>query len=211
MNISFKLLENDQTIYKKILESLINDLDKYISSNINKVKTQLPNLIFLTITQSDTYRAIVSGDLRLELGILDPVSKVDGLLNIWSKNIAYNYTKPTIQGNKIKSNLTVQMIKSDFSDVLGSDYALVYDSVRGYSLPWLEWLLLDGQKTIIKNYEVIIGPNPRSRTGLAVMSESSKSWSVPSEFAGTISDNWITRSIDSAEESILNLFEEIFS
>lgn len=105
----------------------------------------------------------------------------------------------------IKSSFSANLIKSDFTDVLGADAALVQDNIRGYSLPWLEWLLLEGNRTIIPTQSVVIGPNPRSRTGMAIMRESTQGWNVPSEFAGTINDNWITRAIDDAAQDVNNL------
>jgi len=61
------------------------------------------------------------------------------------------------------------------------------------------------------NYEIVIGPNKYSRTGYAIMKPASGSWSVPSEFAGTITDNWITRAIQTSETDINNLLRKIFS
>ena len=211
MKISFKLLESDKTVSNKILKALLSDIKVFVNKSFNKIKQQLPPIIITSIKSAPEYDQLINGNLRLELGIADPNTKVAGLIDIWSKNIVYNYTKPEIKNNKIKASFSIEMIKSDFSDVLGSDYAIVIDSLRGYSLPWLEWLLLDGSKSIVKNYEVIFGPNPASRTGSAIMSPSSDSWGVSSSYAGTIGDNWITRSIDAAEGQISNLFDEVFS
>lgn len=76
--------------------------------------------------------------------------------------------------------------------------------MRGYQLPWLKWLLVEGTKPIVKNYAVKFGPNKSSRTGMAVMVNSSSNWSVPSEFAGTISSNWISRAIDDISDLFIS-------
>lgn len=211
MKISFKLLESDKTISNKILQALLSDINVFFNNGFDKIKQKLPILILSNIKATQEYQSLVSGNLMLELGIPDPVSKVEGLIDIWSKNILYTYSKPEIKNSKIKASFSIEMIKADFSDVLGSDFAIVVDAARGYSLPWLEWLLLDGTKSIVKNYQVVFGPNAASRTGSAIMSPSSSSWGVSNSFAGTISDNWITRSIDSSESEISNLFDEVFS
>ena len=83
------------------------------------------------------------------------------------------------------------------------------DSLRGYSLPWLQWLLLDGTKVLIDSHQVVIGPNLRSRTSMAIMRPGS-GWSVPNEFAGTQNNNWLTRAIDSSSDSINNLLKRAF-
>jgi hypothetical protein len=74
----------------------------------------------------------------------------------------------------------------------------------------LEWLLLEGNKTIIKNQQVIVRPSKFSRTGMALMQESNKSWKVPSQYAGTIRNNWITRAIDDNEGIINNFLTKAF-
>jgi hypothetical protein len=102
------------------------------------------------------------------------------------------------------------MIKSDFSDVLGSDYAIMTDNIRGYSLPWLKWLLLDGTAIIIDNYTVTMGYNKYSRTGGAVMTRTGGAWRVPPQYSGTMDDNWITRSIENSKDEIDNLIIRAF-
>ena len=59
---------------------------------------------------------------------------------------------------------------------------------------------------IITGFDVVYMNTQRSRTGGAVM-RTGNSWSVPQEFAGTIQDNWITRSIREHEKEIMSLLE----
>lgn len=210
MNISLSLIDNNSIIYKKILESLISEVKDYMVSKINTIKIQLPPIIRQSIISTPEYTSLINGKLKYEFGIPDSGSKLTGILDIWSNNININYKPPKISNNQIKSMFSINMIKVNFSDVLYSDYAIVYDSLRGYSLPWLEWLLLEGNKTIVPNHEVVFGPHKQSRSGMAIMKESNKSWSVPSQFTGTINDNWITRAIDNSSNDIDNLLNKVF-
>lgn len=208
MKLSLKILETNQTIQKEILTAILSECDKYMEKAMGIIKQQLPPIVLSAITNRQEYTSLVSGKLRLEFGLPDAATKVNQLLQIWTSNIQYTYKKPSITSNGIKSTFSASLIKSDFSDVFGTEASLVADNIRGYSLPWLEWLLLEGNRTIIPTQSVIIGPNPRSRTGMAIMRESSQGWSVPSEFAGTINDNWITRAIDDAAQDINNLLNK---
>jgi hypothetical protein len=210
MRFSLKLIENTEEISNKILQALLSDVTKYMDNGISIIKNQLPQIIRNSLTNSSEYSSLLNGELRYEFGIPDPGVKLAGLLDIWCDNIQYSSMKPTIVSNKIKAIFTANTIRIDYADVLYTDYALVIDSTRGYSLPWLEWLLLEGNKTIIDKYEVIIGPNQYSRTGNALMKPSNKPWKVPSTYAGTASDNWITRAIDSVTDDIENLLKKAF-
>lgn len=208
LNINLKILENDNEIQKRLLKALLPDIKKYMNKAINIIKNKLPIIISDAIKRQPEYDAILTGQLKAEFGIPDSSFKLAGLLDIWSKNIAIQYENPQISSNQIKSNFSISMIRIDFSDALYSDFAQVIDNERGYSLPWLQWLLLEGNKTLVKNYEVVFGSSSRSRSGLALMTPSKKSWRVPGGLSGTQTNNWITRAIESAQNDIYKLLED---
>jgi|688.fasta_scaffold00497_11 hypothetical protein len=210
MNFKLQLLENDQQISQNILNALIPELDKYLKKSLNSIKNSLPSVIKNIIQSTPEYSSLIGGQLQYEFGVPDPGAKLAAIIDIWANNLDIEYSAPSISANKIKAFFSVSIIRSNFDDVLSSDAALVVDNLRGYQLPWLEWLLLEGNKTIIKKQQVVLGPSKFSRTGYAVMRESTQSWRVPSEFAGTIRDNWITRAIDNAEPQINELLDKVF-
>lgn len=210
MKFSFKLLENDKQISSKILQALLPEMDTYLKKSLSIVRRLLPLTIVEIIENTPEYESLSGGQLQFEFGIPDPINQLASIIEIWSNNIDITYDSPSITGNKIKASFSVSLIRSDFSDVLSSDAGLVIDNLRGYQLPWLEWLLLEGNKTIIPKQEVVFGPNKFSRTGYALMKPSNKSWKVPSQFAGTIRDNWITRAIDNGESKIYEVLDKAF-
>lgn len=207
MKIDIKIPQSVNQISKGIIKAVLPDIEKDFKNKIKQIKRELPYLINSIVTSAPEYRELTQGNLRLELGILDPEAKVEGLIDAWSKSIQYKHTPVKLTGNKISASFSASMIKADFEDVLGSDYAYVTDNLRGYSLPWLEWLMLYGTLPIVSGYDIVFGINKRSRTGGAVMRAGAGSWSVPSEVAGTISDNWITRSIANSSSQINQLLE----
>lgn len=208
MLFKIKLLESNSEISYNILKALLPDVSNYLKDIIRYLQNNLPTLIRNVIINTPEYDSLIGGQLQYEFGIPNPAAKLAGLLDIWSTNIDITYVPPTISNGKIKGSFSASMIKVDFSDVLYSDYAIVYDAFRGYSLPWLEWLLLEGNRTIIQNQNVILGRSKYSRTGYALMKESLSSWSVPSQYSGTVSNNWITRALDGAERDISNLIDK---
>jgi hypothetical protein len=207
MNFTLKILENNQVIQKNILTALLPEVSKYMNKAIASIKRELPFIVGEAIMSEPEYSSLLSGQLKFELGIPDAGSKISNLINIWISNMVVDYKSPTLTNSSIRSSFSAKLIRTNFSDVLGTDDAYVNDSLRGYSLPWLEWLLLDGNAIVVPNYEVVMGSNPRSRTGSAVMKISSDSWKVPDQFSGTISDNWITRAISNSQDKIQKLLE----
>lgn len=210
MKLSFKLLDNNRQISENILKALVPEIDDFLKKSLQNIRKSLPDAIKQIIQDTPEYDALIGGRLQYEFGLPDAGNKIATIIDIWSNNVKIEYNSPAITGNKIKASFSVSLIRSDFNDVLSSDASFVIDNFRGYQLPWLEWLLLEGNKTIVKKQEVVFGPNKFSRTGYALMKDSSKSWRVPSEFAGTISNNWITRAIDNAENQINELIDKAF-
>ena len=100
------------------------------------------------------------------------------------------------------------MIQQDYSDVLSSTYASITDKNTGSVVPWLYWLLLGGGGILVENYEIKIGPNPRSRSGNAIMVSSSKNWRMPADYVGLADNNWVYRAIGSLDSEIENMIQK---
>ncbi len=211
MRIDIKLLGSNKDISNSILKALLPQCSEYMESKISAIKNGISDITNKAIKSSVEYGSILNGQLKYELGIPDPATKLAGLLDIWSKDVKVQYAKPRIVNNQIKSSLSASTIRIDFADVLYTDYAIVQDGVRGYTLPWLQWLLLEGNRTIVKNYSVLMGANKFSRTGYAIMTDSRSSWRVPDQFSGTVNNNWITRAIDGVGGEVQDLLKRIIA
>jgi hypothetical protein len=204
IGINVTILESNDQIAQSILKALLPQVNDLLNSAFYKVKDNIITLVQNAIVNSPEYGSLLSGTLQLEFGIPDSASRLEQILSFW-KFIDVEYSKAKISGQKISGSFAISMIRSDYSDVLMSSAATL-NTEKGQQLNWLEWLLLFGDKTIIKEYNVQFGSNPRSRTGGAIMKVSSSGkWGVPPQFAGTASNNWITRAMDSVEDQINNL------
>ena len=123
MKFSIRLLESDKEISLKIGNALLPEVRKYMAKVTNKIRSELPNILEDIITNSQTYNDLSRGKLRLELGIPDPVSKILGILAVWSQNINLVYSPPFVTSSgTIQTSLTVGIVKSDYSDILGMPF-----------------------------------------------------------------------------------------
>lgn len=210
MKLSAKFTVTAPQMDNDILNAFLPEIKKNFALGVTTIKQQLPSTIKNNILSSPTYDSLVNGALKFELGIPDAITKVAVLLDIWLSGIVYDIKLPSISGRQIRASFAAQAVKADFSDVLGSNAAFVHDNIGSYDLPWLQWLLLDGGAIIVPGYSVSYLPSHRSRTGNAIMTAGG-SWGVPSQFKGTINDNWITEAIASSGSEINNLLERAFT
>ena len=208
MRLEMKLLQSNSEIENMILSAIRDNIDQAFNKALRTLQKSIPLEIHRAITSEPEYASLIGGVLQYELGIPDAVKKVNNIVSVWTNNFHVEASPITISGSRITGGFSINMIKENYEDVLGSEDAFVVDDAKSLRLPWLEWLLLYGGKIIVRSYEVQIGPNPNSRTGLAIMKPSKKNWRVPAEFSGTKENNWVTRAIDRLDESIPNLIQK---
>lgn len=207
INASVKILETDNKIYNDILKALRPQVDSYFKKAFNNVKNKLSDVVIQAIKDAPEYSSLIGGELKAEFGLPDSESRVNNIIDKWRK-VEFSYQKVAITGQSLFGTFSLNMIRDDYSDVINLESAR-FITEKGSQLNWLEWLLLFGNQTIIKDYNVIIGSDPRSRTGMAIMKGvKSGKWGVPPQFAGTPNDNWITRAIDAADEKIIDLLND---
>lgn len=207
VKFNLKILENNQTINNRILKAFKSELIPVLTNVFEQSQQDITELIHNAIIQSNTYQSLLNGELKAEFGLPDSADRLDDILSFWQKIYA-KFDKPRISNDKIIGGFKIQMIQENFRDVLGLS-AASFVTNKGDRLDWLEWLLLFGKKTIIKDYNIVFGNFKTSRTRMAIMRQNIQGkWSVPTEYAGTIKNNWITRVIDSLDDDIHNILQK---
>lgn len=210
MKYSISLVEDDTYIRNNILQSLQGMVNKTLDTCVLKIKLPLSDLIKGALMAEPEYSSLKSGSLRAEFGIEDS-SKVDVAVDNISKSIIIEKRNVTINNLGLSGGIDLKLISNeDYGGALSDESGMVVDSNRGYSLPWLEWLLLKGNSIIVRNYSVKYGQNPRSRSGDAIMIDSTSNWRVPPEFAGTTRDNWTTRALNRVDKDINRIIQQSF-
>ena len=209
MNIDIKLLESDSQIRQSILSSLKPEVDALVSKSIPKISPMIKDLFKEALMNEPEYTSLKSGRLKYEFGLPQEVD-IDDVVSIMSNSVNINLSQSKISSSGINVGINIEVFEKSGEPAINSPNAFVTDTKGGYSLPWLEWLLLKGTVPIVKNYSVIMGPNKFSRSGMALMVESNKNWRVPSEFAGSPSNNWASRALDKIEDKIQTQIIAIF-
>jgi hypothetical protein len=202
MKFKLSLIDQPSEITKKILGALEIEVSSIINKAIPKITEDIKYMVADALRQEPEYSSLLGGTLRAEFGIPDP-SSVEKVVEALINTISVKSEKIIIAGNGLKGGFSLTMMKSDdMGGVIYLDSASVVDSQKGYTLPWLEWLLYENNRPIVKRYSVEYTSSPYSRSGLAVMVPDSSNWRVPPEFAGSTKNNWTTRAISRIENTI---------
>lgn len=207
IKFSLKLLDSDSKIKLEILSALKILLDKALIKLANRIEPKIRILLRQALRNEPEYVSLTNGVLRKEFGIAD-VSNVDIAIDNIVNSMDLSIQSVSIKGSKVSGGISFSIVPNNLSGIIDDASAFVIDNERGYSLPWLEWLLTKGGSIIVRSFEVQYGPNPRSRSGDAIMISSSSNWRVPSEFSGTPKNNWITRALSTIETKIVKVLED---
>jgi len=197
MSIQVSLLVDDKQIYNGIL----SEIKKIISKNVSKIETAINNKIKqITKQRLGTNIPPISGRALYEMGVPDINERIASIIDTISNNI---YVKVT-PANLLQ--IEIGILQIDYRDILALPEAIFqFTSFRGSGmLPWLEWLLFNGAGQVIGNFTFSPIPSNYSRTGGGIMVPGG-SWSIPSELAGTSTDNMFTRALTNIEKDIFNI------
>lgn len=199
----FKIVDSPLLIKKKINIEFVRELNKrFTVLHLQALRTKVGELIELAINQSPEYQSLLGGDLQGELGVPAPFTGVSAMISIFKNSIKIIPSPFRIAGNVISGGFSLVAVESSFKDVIYQPGS-IYITEKGTVIPWLQWLLLEGDKIIVKQYFYINVPrfNFLSRTGQGIMlpalsgNLSVGGWRVPPQYSGIISDNWITRAL----------------
>ena len=194
------------TFHKNVVAEITQRIKKESVKIISTITDKLRNAVRDSVMATEEYQSIVHGKLRAELGIPDPNGRIITIIDTWVNNIMVDVkagTSPLLL-------ITIGILQDDYGDVLSLPQAqYTYQSHRSKGeIPWLKWLLLEGDTRLVTTYE--FSSNPRgSRTGMGIMVNKERGfWQVPPEFSGTSVDNFATRALGNIQSVLDTIVEQ---
>ena len=208
--LKFKVDEKqlDKDVKNAILKHLKGKMVIVANRSSKRIQENFSRLLL----DSDTIKSLSGGQLTWEFGFDDISVRISDILNQWINSMRIEHKPLKIIANGLVGGFTINMVKSDWSDVIDRESAIFTTPEHNYDLRWLEWLLIEGGKTIIADYDFVgRGGLGRLEHGLMVKNARRKRWSVPSEFQGTTDNNFVTQVINEVYVIIAKIFTEEFN
>ena len=205
--IKFHIPETTKQIETKALKTIVRDLNQVLDKTANQITKPIRNLVRESLMRQPEVRSIEDGQLRAEFGLPDGRGRISDIINFWTKGIIIKKRRIQIRNNQLYGGINIDIIRSDYQDIFAEPSANLITE-KGQRLPWLEWLLVFGDRVIIRDYEVQFSNVSRSRTGSAIMVKRSDGrWRVPPQFAGNRTNNFVTRALSAIEVPLSKIIE----
>lgn len=210
LTLTVKLLESDQFIIKKILNGLAEEFNIRVQQKLPSIMNKIRQKTVILFKQTDTYTSLVNGDLAAHFGLPSSSrqSMVDAIIQKIADNMEAEFKPVKARAGGFTGGLELRVLVNNFSDILSMSEAFVLTE-KGQVLPWLEWLLIKGNKLIISDHEIhLIGGHGRSG-GAIMVKNTASAWRVPSQYSGVMSDNWLTRALTLGQDTYLDMIKTI--
>ena len=208
MSISIKLLDSAKVIEQRINALLSKELNTLLTANKTRFNTRVNDFVKRCILEQPEIASLKAGgigSLAAQVGIR--AGEESGIVDAIVMAIV-NSTTVNIRrfDSKLNGRLDINFQPADFVNLLALPQGMV-NTENGDTLKWLSWLLKEGGKPIIIGYEYkpTAGAG-RSRGGVMI---GGTAWRIPPQFAGTETDNFITRAFSGREKEIQDLFGKL--
>ena len=195
MGLSLQLVTPPATIERKIIDSVSKHLNERFQKLPNILTKQAQILIRKALISSPTTSSILGGKLREELGIEDASSDLLSIYNAIESTVRVNMTSVRRHGTGITGSIRLTAVPFDLESLLRG--AGQYQTEKGVTIPWFQWLTTLGDRIIVRDFEIEGGHPSRSRTGDKIMIGGKRGWRIPPEFSGTRTNNFVTEATDS--------------
>jgi hypothetical protein len=202
---SLKIIESPRVVKARILFELREVISKAYKRAKPRIEIRSRILIRGHLYQSDTVQSLLNGQLRADFGLSGPDAHnaVSQILDVISRSINVDFV---INKANLVGSIKLDLLPVNISQITGISAGSYINSGRkGGEISWLEWLLTKGTQIVVDGYHINYEDGLKhSRSGKAEMRKTGHFRINPS-YAGTVDDNFITRSIGETSDEIFTI------
>lgn len=219
-----KLKLSEEELAREMLRATIEAAGAKINNNFRLIQNNIRQAINDQLKNSQEWQAIDGGELEELLEINSASLALNSIAARIAQSAEIRLTPFKIRGFSITGGIEIRIIKSDFTDILGIAPPEIIHNVEK---DWLRWLLTEGDDIGIFNFDVdwsaesdtigeavedfysyyratpknntLLRNNPTGERGVVT---------IPPEYQGTKSNNFITRAMAGIELKIADIFKE---
>lgn len=198
---------NQRELQKEMTEYFSGLILRSLNRSRLTIVPAMRKLIADLIKESPTYESLMSGQLYGDIGVPDIRQRMDRIIDIWTNGFDVEVKSPRTRDGALQGQINIKFFRRGWTDVINAPAAIFLVNNRQNSqLRWLEWLLKEGDRTIVRGYDIAIDPE-RSRTGLKVMKRNPRqSFGIRHQHQGTNTDNFVLRAMENLDERMEPIF-----
>lgn len=211
-----KLLDTNKQVVSKIRKALYKDVKRAsISYGLrDKLQEETRRILLNHLIRREEYKSLMglAGDrtghsLRTLFGLGAPEVNfprvIRNIVETWVDSVRAKGTLYAMGGSNARlwGRIVITAVPARFEDVLNlKDVSFVSSGKDAGQVDWLNWLLTRGSEIVVATHTAIYKEGvtehwSRTREAMMTRVKNKPGWSVPHQYAGTIENNWPTRTI----------------
>jgi hypothetical protein len=206
MKISLRLTETVPVIVSKINTAIASEMNTIMRKKRTWMLHKFSELVGIWVRSQPEILSLYSkspASLSAQFGIPfgSTNSAIAHIVESVQNSTNIRFTK---FDSKLRGGVFLEIQPENFSHLLSLHAGHVHTE-KGTDLHWLRWLLERGTEIIVVGYYYTPNDAPDGRSGGGTMGKGS-AWRVPTQFAGTKENNFITRAFIGKERDIAAVF-----
>jgi hypothetical protein len=208
MSISIRIIETNSELALGINKAAADYFNKLMKKKTTRITNDIKRLVPKWITEQPEMTSLaqqgVPGSLNAQFGLYRGTgdSAVTAIADAVRESVIVKLEKVD---QNLSGGLTIGIQPETFANLLGLSEGFV--KTAEYSLHWLDWLLLQGDRTIVSGYKYV--PSNEGRGGGGTM-VGGGSWRVSPQYSGRADDNFVTRALNGRDREIQEVIERAF-
>lgn len=210
MSIKLRIIDTDKSLKVKVDRELTKAVKKVINKNNKRVQNEIRASVYSWVLESPEVQSLSADGQQNSLHAQFGLFKGTG--DAVADQIAQAITESVFIETELTKNLSTLTVNIfiqpvDFLNLLEIPLGEVRTKL-GQVLPWMNWLLFEGSKTIISAYSYEPGTGGRSGGGLMT---GGGVWRIPPQYAGTANNNFVTRIFTKREKQIRRILRGLLA
>jgi hypothetical protein len=192
-----KLRTNLDVFERKVLSAIA----RHLNSSVRRARLPISRALGLmaerVIKSTGEYTSIIGGELRAELGLTDPMERMEAVIDTIRKSIQVKITPIISNGKTITGGLTIGVLRADLEDILALPEAKYVSNQ--FEIDWLRWITVEGDMIIIQDFEItydLTDAQIRASRSKEALMKKGGTWQVPEAFRGFLQSNFLTKAFD---------------
>jgi hypothetical protein len=208
MTINLKLVDSDSQIEKKINEAIAKELNKLVNKSSKRVSERIKMALEGWITSQPEIASLqsegVAGELNAQFGLTMGQGAIASA-EIIQAVLSTLEVKIRPIDSRLRGGVDFNIQPSNFRTLLDLPSGFVVTDSS--PLHWLNWLLMEGTKTIVYGYSYT--PDFSGRSGGGTMKKGGV-WRIPPQYSGSQQDNFITRALKGRDKELSSILQDVF-
>lgn len=183
---------------RMVMQGIADHINSVVGKIAGDVRETIKPLVYDAVYDCHEMQALRSSDLRAAMGLNPPQARDVSSQIAESVSSSLIVESGKVTPKNLSTMISIYVQPAGLDNVLSVGGSTVnYTSTEGkqVTIPWLDWLLTEGDRILVSGFSLELGQGLGRSWGGRMVETPTGSWRIEPQYAGTLTDNFITRAL----------------